>query len=39
MPAAAGRVLHRDHVALVRNLDRLRLIADAIDDVSPESAT
>ena len=39
MPAAAGRVLHRDHVALVRNLDRLRLIADALDDVSPESAT
>jgi len=39
MPATTGRELHRDHVALIRNLDRLRSIADALDDATPESAT
>ena len=42
MPANAPEVigyLHRDHVALIRNLDRLRSIADALDDATPESVT
>jgi hypothetical protein len=30
--------MHRDHVALIRGLDRLRIIAEALDDVTPESA-
>jgi heavy metal translocating P-type ATPase len=33
--AEAGRELHRDHLALIRNLDRLRGIVDALDDASP----
>jgi heavy metal translocating P-type ATPase len=37
MPAADGRELHRDHLVLIGNLDRLRSIADALDDASPES--
>ena len=37
MTAAAGRELHRDHLALIGNLDRLRSIADALDDATPES--
>jgi heavy metal translocating P-type ATPase len=37
MTAAAGRELHRDHVALIGNLDRLRSIVDALDDATPES--
>ena len=37
MAAADGRELHRDHMALVGGLDRLRSIADALDDASPES--
>ncbi len=38
MPAATGRDLHGSHVVLLRNLDRLRSIADALDDANPESA-
>jgi hypothetical protein len=34
----AGRELHRDHLVLIRNLDRLRGIVDGLDDVAPESA-
>jgi hypothetical protein len=30
-----GRELHRDHVALIRYLDRLRSIVDALDDAEP----
>jgi len=37
MTAAAGRELHRDHLALIGNLDRLRGIVDALDDVAPEN--
>jgi heavy metal translocating P-type ATPase len=37
MTAAAGRELHRDHLALIGNLDRLRAIVDALDDVVPEN--
>jgi heavy metal translocating P-type ATPase len=36
MTAAAGRDLHRDHLALIGNLDRLRAIVDALDDVASE---
>jgi heavy metal translocating P-type ATPase len=36
MTAAAGRELHRDHVALIGKLDRLRSIVDALDDGTPE---
>jgi heavy metal translocating P-type ATPase len=39
MTAAAGRELHRDHVALIGNLDRLRSIVDALDDAAPEKGT
>jgi len=38
IPAAVGREMHHDHVALIRNLDRLQSIADALDDAAPESA-
>src|SRR3984893_13852803 len=37
MTVAAGRELHRDHVALIGQLDRLRSIVDALDDATPES--
>jgi heavy metal translocating P-type ATPase len=37
MTAAAGRELHRDHMALIGNLDRLRSIVDALDDATPEN--
>src|SRR6202140_4982211 len=36
MTAAAGHELHRDHVTLIRNLDRLRSIVDALDDTTSE---
>jgi heavy metal translocating P-type ATPase len=36
MTVAAGRELHRDHVALIGQLDRLRSIVDALDDATPE---
>jgi hypothetical protein len=38
MTAAAGRALHRDHLALIGQLDRLRSIVDALDDSAPEGA-
>ena len=38
MTAAAGRELHHDHLALLRSLDRLRSIVDALDDAVPERA-
>ncbi|MGB8398230.1 heavy metal translocating P-type ATPase [Bradyrhizobium sp.] len=38
MTAAAGRELHRNHLALIGNLDRLRSIVDALDDAAPERA-
>jgi heavy metal translocating P-type ATPase len=37
MTAAAGRELHRDHLALIGYLDRLRSIADGLDDATPEN--
>jgi heavy metal translocating P-type ATPase len=36
MTAAVGRELHRDHLALIGNLDRLRSIVDGLDDANPE---
>ena len=33
IPATIGREMHHDHMALISNLDRLRSIADALDDV------
>jgi heavy metal translocating P-type ATPase len=38
IPAATGRDLHGKHIVLIRSLDRLRSIADALDDATPESA-
>jgi heavy metal translocating P-type ATPase len=37
MTDADGRVLHRDHLALIGDLDRLRGIVDALDDATAES--
>jgi heavy metal translocating P-type ATPase len=34
--AEDGRELHRDHLALIKSLDRLRSIVDALDDATPE---
>jgi len=34
--AEAGRELHRDHLTLISNLDRLRGIVDALDDAAPK---
>ncbi len=31
-----GRELHRDHLSLIGDLDRLRAIVDALDDAKPE---
>ncbi len=39
MTAAAGRELHRNHLALIGDLDRLRSIVDALDDATAERAT
>ncbi|WP_338693301.1 heavy metal translocating P-type ATPase [Bradyrhizobium sp. 26S5] len=36
--AEQGLTLHHDHQALFKDLDRLRKIVDALDDVMPESA-
>ena len=36
--AELGRALHHDHQALLKDLDRLRTIVDAMDDVPPETA-
>ncbi|TPQ35605.1 heavy metal translocating P-type ATPase [Bradyrhizobium guangdongense] len=33
-----GQMLHHDHEALFKDLDRLRKIVDALDDVPPEAA-
>ena len=38
IPASVGLEMRHDHVALIRDLDRLRSIADALDDVTPEAA-
>jgi heavy metal translocating P-type ATPase len=38
LPIAIGRQLHHDHVALGHGLDRLRTIADMLDDAPPENA-
>ena len=38
LPAATGRELHRDHLTLIRHLDRLRQIADRLDDSPPAGA-
>lgn len=35
--AEHGHELHRNHLALVRELDRLRSIVDALDEAKPES--
>ncbi len=35
IPVEDGRELHRDHLALIGNLDRLRLIVDGLDDAAP----
>jgi heavy metal translocating P-type ATPase len=37
MTAAAGRELHRNHVSLIGNLDRLRSIVDTLDDATSQS--
>src|SRR6202163_3325659 len=37
MTAAAGQELHRNHLALIGNLDRLRSIVDTLDDTTPEN--
>jgi heavy metal translocating P-type ATPase len=37
MTVADGRELHRDHLALIGRLDRLRAIVDALDDATAES--
>jgi len=37
MTAAAGRELHRNHLALIGYLDRLRSMVDALDDATPAS--
>jgi heavy metal translocating P-type ATPase len=39
LPASAGLELHHDHVKLGRNLDRLRSIADALDDATGANAS
>jgi hypothetical protein len=36
--AEQGLALHHDHQALLRDLDRLRKIVDAIDDATPDTA-
>ncbi len=37
MTVADGRELHRNHLALIGSLDRLRSIVDALDDAGPEN--
>ncbi|HZC55908.1 MAG TPA: heavy metal translocating P-type ATPase [Xanthobacteraceae bacterium] len=36
--ATIGREMHHDHIALIDNLDRLRSIADTLDDAAPHDA-
>jgi hypothetical protein len=38
LPSATARDLHEDHERLAKSLDRLRNIADALDDAGPEEA-
>jgi heavy metal translocating P-type ATPase len=38
LPETIGRDLQRQHLFLLRSLDRLRSIADALDDAAPENA-
>jgi hypothetical protein len=38
IPAAVRREMQHDHVVLIHSLDRLRSIADALDDIAPEGA-
>jgi heavy metal translocating P-type ATPase len=38
VPAATGRDLHGKHIVLIRGLDRLQSIADALDDATAEGA-
>jgi heavy metal translocating P-type ATPase len=38
MTAVTGHQLHHNHLALLRSLDRLRSIVDALDDAIPERA-
>jgi heavy metal translocating P-type ATPase len=38
MPAAAALALRQDHQALETHLDRLRELADALDDATPQAA-
>ncbi|MBR0955860.1 heavy metal translocating P-type ATPase [Bradyrhizobium japonicum] len=38
LTAEQGLTLHHDHQALLKDLDRLRQIVDALDDAVPESA-
>ena len=38
LPVATGQRLHHDHLTLGRSLDRLRAIADTLDDATPETA-
>ena len=38
LPAATGRELRHNHAALGRSLDRLRSIADALDNSAPQAA-
>ena len=39
LAVATGVKLHRDHLELGRSLDRLRGIADALDDATPAAAS
>lgn len=38
LPASAARILYEDHEHLAQTLDRLRSIADALDDAEPAAA-
>ncbi len=38
LTAEVGRELHRNHLVLIKNLDRLRSIVDALDDAQPANA-
>jgi len=39
LPAAVGREMLHDHVPLLHGLDRLRSIADQLDEIEPDSAS
>jgi hypothetical protein len=38
IPAAIGREMHHNHVALIHSLDRLRSISDQLDEIALEKA-